>query len=271
MKKNVVLCLIAVLCSGIAGCSYGEMQVGMPDVIEPAETEIETEQKSQDDIVVIEKETGDNQKAAEEQPAKTTTEKKPNVSSRNLLDEMDASQRKEVNIFLSNFSEAPFSGDFSASNKVFFAYRHNIINNKKFDDKIYEYDGESYMGISEELANKTIERFFGDKVDANDVLDGFWMYKDGKFLFPAADGDQYGYNFTIAKKVTKLEDGTYSVDFNIYMVDDEYSWPTSDCYYYTIEQANQKCILNYSGSAVIRPKKYNGSDTYELLSYNINY
>jgi len=264
MKKIVILGLVLSVFLCFAGCGSdvpNEVPTTPEDV---ADTQTDEEMLSD----VSDSITDNNDEGEAEKIIKTES---ADVSEINLLDEMDASERREVNIFLSNFSEAHYSGEWDAASLISFAYIHNKLNNKSFKDEIYQIDGGSYMGLSKELANKTIDRFFGAKVESDiGENDHRIFYRDGMFLFPAADGEEYGY-FAVAEKVTDLNDGTYRVEFNRYFAPDIFGSPAEDYYSYSVEEANANKEQVGSGTAVIRPKVYNGSDTYELVSYSLNY
>lgn len=204
----------------------------------------------------------------EEEPEKKTKEE-PGDFDKNVLLDMSPEQRREVNIFLSNFSEAfyePNQGYYSeAEAKISFAYIHSLING--YNTTFYE---DNYMGISAKDVDNVLVRFFGSSVShqtpPNSVC---WIYKDGKFLMPAASGESYPY-FSIATEMKKRPDGDFDVKFNIYsdpsitggdMITDKTVYSLSN------QDAASRYEQKGHGNAVLKSKVYNGSDTYEVVSY----
>jgi len=188
-----------------------------------------------------------------------------------ILPNMSAEESREINIFLSNFSEAyyvPEPGFYSPEEALIsFAFIHCKINSP---DKIF-YE-EDYMGITATNVDAVLNRFFGKTVEHKTPKDNQqWIYKDGKFLTLAADGESYG-TFSIATEVRLIESGNYEVYFNVYndpeigggdVITDKKIYSLKDT------QAGEKYDLTGHGSAVLKPKKYNGKDTYELVSYTV--
>ncbi len=199
-----------------------------------------------------------------------TTEQTDEAGDVDVLQSMSNARRREVNVFLSNFSEA-FLEFFdpveyvSDGDLISFAFTHNSINSSKKT----VYDGD-YMGISAENADITLKRFFGRTVSHESAVSSNgqkWTYKDGMFITPAADGESHAY-FSIATDMRDNGNGTYTVQFNSYF-DDEHTHdgPQKEWYTYSVSQADSRCTLKYKGEAIVKPKKHNGSDTYELVSY----
>ena len=61
-------------------------------------------------------------------------------------------------------------------------------------------------------------------------------------------------------------DGTYTVYYDVFSVDDADKTPEK-CYEYTVSEARKKYCYECSGDAVVKKKTYNGDKTYELISY----
>ena len=189
----------------------------------------------------------------------------------NLLDTMDADAKREINVFLSNFSETGYGYYISneIEEKISFAFNHNIINNYENFKVIYE---NGMIGISAELVDATLERFFGESIPHQTPQNSeYWIYDNGNFMMPAADGETYS-QFSVATEAVSNSDGTLTVEFNVYYdpsrVHDE---PNSEWYSMTNEEAAGAYQYQYSGTAVLRPKKvYNGNDSYEIVTYKVN-
>lgn len=187
----------------------------------------------------------------------------------NILPEMSYEEAREINIFLSNLSEAkydPTSGYFSQDEALIdFAFTHVYINSHS---KVAAEDG--YMGISVADTDTILKRFFGKTVphktpDENKK----WICRNNKFLAHIAGGDSYG-DFSIATKVLLRQEGNYEVDFNVYndpeicggdVITDKTIYSLTD------KEAAAKYNLIGRGIAVLKPKTYNGEETYEIVSY----
>jgi len=245
MKRIGLLVLAIITCISLAACTNNKKGEFKLDDIKPPEKQ--------------------EAPVAEKEDVERSTEQDKVV---NLLDEMTNAQKKEINIFLSNFSEAHYGTYYSdeTSDKISFAYTHNLINNKNFNEV---YDGTHY-GISADLVDSTLKRFFGKTVSHNSTADGEWIYRDGTFLRPAADGESYAY-YSIATNMRKLNNGTYEVEFNVYFnSQNPHDYVSSKCYTYSVSQAESNSDYCYSGTAVVKSKVHNGSDTYELISYVVD-
>ena len=195
------------------------------------------------------------------------------------------------NDFLSNFSEQnAFSKGFDVNNWnaediVDFAYLYLKLHS--WDAISLERINESsYYTIPLTAVNDTLHRFFGITITDTEASSEFSQvplnrpygsntyYMNGRFYFPAADGEAYT-RLTIVKKAESLGDGNLRLHFDIYSLDtQEYlnnNGAKDDYYYLTSEQAAQNRYLTKetSGTAVVRPYEYNGEHTYQLVSYYI--
>lgn len=207
--------------------------------------------------------------------AEGTVEEKEIMNSKvsDLLEGMDRDARREVNIFLSNFSEAyynPGSGVYAseAEEKIAFAFTHAKIN----ADSMIFYEG-SNMGISATDTDAILYRFFGSTVP-HETPSGSreWTYRDGKFLMQAASGESYLY-FSIATAMTKRSDGNYDVSFTIHSDSSALGGGviTNKNVYALSEQEAGAYPIEGEGTAVLKPKQHNGKASYELVSYTISY
>ena len=187
----------------------------------------------------------------------------------NMITGMSESERKAINVFFSNFSEAHF-GDYSKDSQdnyslISFAFIHNLLNNYKKT----VWQGEK-MGISEETVNKTLDRFFGTQVPpetANLTQNHGWIYEDGSFWMPAASGESYDY-YSIVKDMHEIGNGLFEAEYDVFYAG--YDELSDECYSYTIDEAREKSEYIYSATAIVKPKTYNGKQTYELLKLTSN-
>ena len=187
-----------------------------------------------------------------------------------------------INIFLSNFSEQGMQS-FNSST-VSDDYLLRFIN---LYCKINHHNQISYIGgeecVSLQDANTYLNRFFTRSVSPYEGMTYYWdswhtfRYSGGYFRYPAADGESYNY-FTIVYEMTANSDGTYTVKFQNYELDlDEY-WDhlgvDYSFYWLNNDQVAQLVWANRvtpveGGTAVVRDYVFNGSTTYQILSYEV--
>lgn len=190
----------------------------------------------------------------------------------NLVDSMSDEERMNVSIFLSNLSEAEFTFDSDiygeTENLINFAYIHASINSQS----MIITDGE-YEGLSAANVDNILDRFFGYTVPHKTPENSKrWIYRNGYFLVPAAAGASFA-DFSIVTGMTKRDGGNFDVTFNVY------TDPTigggnfitdKNIYYLTDSEAAERFEYSHSGRAVLRVKKRNGKDAYEIVSYTLD-
>lgn len=162
------------------------------------------------------------QQSTTEAPAEETTTSAPSVS------------KDEISNFLTTFSNVYFaegSGSFDSKNAkpydlLLFAFLHT----KNTDKSAIKYENRddaigSYMGISIEKANEVLDSYLGLVVDAESVYTEndyeFFMYENGCFWTPAADGVGYS-NYCIADSVITSEDSII-VQFTVFSGTEKYA------------------------------------------------
>ena len=206
-------------------------------------------------------------------------EPEPDPGPTEVLGSYSYEQRKNLNIFLSNFSEVFFrsfdrNGTIDEASLVDFAFLHNKINSFGRDRiESRQRNGEYYYTISTADVDNCLDRFFGVGVPHQDFdYYNFHVYcEDGYYYFPAADGESYN-NFTIASEVIR-DGGVLRVKFDVYGLDLETYWYEDgiDEKYYamTAAEAASNGLLEHrgSGEAVLENYTLDGSATYRLISY----
>ena len=193
------------------------------------------------------------------------TESVEQTDAQDIYDTLTVTQKKDLNVFLSNFSEAFFeyydsdSADINAL--ISFAFIHDIVNNNSL---IRWTDSE--MGISADRVDKTLNKYFGKSIPRSSTTE--WYYDGEYYWTEAASGESYDY-FSVAVKLIDLQDGTYRVDFNNYYAG--YDSMDTKYYWYSEEDAlyDPNCTLTETGTAVIKPVKYEGKDTWQLLELQV--
>ena len=188
-----------------------------------------------------------------------------------IFGSMSASEKRKLNIFLSNFSETFVNEYYHGMpyenyELISFAFTHNRINNPS---KIF-YTG-SRMGISAADANATINKYFGRTVPLQTAYSQYggintFIYSNGNFTMGRADGESHSF-FAIATSMVDNKNGTYTVEFNEYY--DTYEGVASNRYSMSAYEAGRVCDLTGSGTAVVTKKIYNGVSTYQLEQINV--
>ena len=150
----------------------------------------------------------------------------------------------------------------------------------KHHDRIVYLEGDECLSLED--ANLYLNRFFARSVNPlnnTEYMLSAWntfVYRDGYFRFPAADGEAYNH-FTVAYDMTANGDGTYTVQFQNYELDLMEYWDNgmSDSLYHlnNDEVANLvwsgKAKPVQGGTAVVRDYTFNGVPTFQILSYEV--
>lgn len=204
------------------------------------------------------------------------------ISNINLLDSYNNEQYHDLNVFLSNFSEALFGFESYDSNSpnygdlLNFAYWHNNINKKDNTGLINNF-GNMEMYVTEEAVDSTIDKYFGINVPHQSF--GSFTYRDGLFCMPAASGEGNCY-VSVAKSMSEVGDGTYVVSFGAFVYKNEYDmsageWNecSNEAYWSNYDTIIRSGVWSeiYTGTAIVKQKLYNGKQTYELIKYNLSY
>ena len=172
---------------------------------------------------------------------------------------------RELNVFLSNFSEA-FVGNFHPKQEngydlLRFVLVHYMIND--FDKITTINENEmTYFCISKETVDHCLSRFFGVSLTPKDYApaDGSvfsFYFRDGNYLFPAAWGESYN-QFTVVSDVNAQADGTNLVHYGVYALDIETYFDIgipNELYNYTtdtIQNCGYEVERIETGTAVIK-------------------
>ena len=206
-----------------------------------------------------------------------------------LIGNMTPDQKYAVNIFLSNFSELSFN-DFNADNAgreqlIYFGCLHNSRNHTDGAISISDEEASKYVElddfvhafykVSEDTVDATLDRYFGLGVNHGTAVvptEYSWQwqfeYNDGYYYFDSGEEGDASKYFSIADTMYDNGDGTYTVNFTTYL--SGYSEALSDCYNLTPSQANSNPQIQNkgAGTAVVKPYVYNGTNTYQLISWH---
>ena len=124
------------------------------------------------------------------------------------------------------------------------------------------------MGLSASAVDYILNRFFGYTVPHKTPINSNeWKYRNGEFIARAASGGPEP-DFTIATKMIKCSDGNYEVKFNVYH---DGIGRAVDIYALSVSEVESWCEHVGYGTAILRNKVFNGKNTYELVSYDVDY
>ena len=176
---------------------------------------------------------------------------------------LNPEQIRNLNVFLSNFSEAHLnyynSNNPDADRMISFAFTHNLINNR---DSIWYSDGN--MGISADRVDETLNKYFDYTIPRQAT--NKWGFDGKNYFTRGASGEAYAY-FSVLNSLYDMKDGTYGVTFNTYMLGYGDEEVLEKYYWYNDNDAQYDSFCSYqsSGVAFIKPVVYNGRDTWQLL------
>lgn len=185
-----------------------------------------------------------------------------------IFDNFSFDEKKALNIFFSNFSEANFGnfdiGGYDEDELINFAIKHNRINYQKriqLNGNREELEG-SYV-------SQTIDRFFDLSVD-NRSISGY-EFRNGNYNWPAADGEQF-WEFTQVDNLYDNRDGTFTVRLSIYSAGFEYEG-MKKIYEPKNDSWDNSFTPDYIGiaEAIIKKADVNGRSTYQLIKYERKY
>ena len=195
--------------------------------------------------------------------------------------ELSGDRLYRINIFLSNFSEQMKPSFNSATAADDFLIRYVELYCKiNHHDRITYLEGNECLSLED--ANLYLQRFFGRSVspvnNTEYMLDAWnsFVYRDGYFRFPAADGEAYNH-FTVVYEMTANSDGTYTVQFQNYELDLMEYWDNgmSDWLYRLNNDEVANLVWNgrakpvQGGTAVVRDYTFSGIPTFQILSYEV--
>ena len=218
---------------------------------------------------------------SEEDVPEETEEKKPEADKATEVVFLRDKQY-EANAFLSSFVEQVSNkgqayslttdvGDIEPLVKFVFRYTDMHC----YDDFVM--DG-SDITLTLEQVNELLDRFFGITLTTEQAegysIDEHNNYSNGVFRMSLGYGDPF-MDVAIVKEIRDLGDGTYEMLFDVYSPSlDEYEGgekSTDDLYYLsnTEAQALDEIYYDVSGSAIVRPFKYDNQNTYQLIRLDV--
>lgn len=179
--------------------------------------------------------------------------------------ELTATQRADINLFLSNFTECGFASDrgyFDMNDDpvmIDFAINHIWLNQS---DKIeWVEEGEYNVRLSEEAIVPVCEKYFGFAPTEHasrwyDLADGYYRWTE--------TGGHVNLGFAQATGVRRVDEDWYAVYFECYGAGDGWN---NDCMSWAIEQARKQYVLYGRGMAIFVAENLNDRSTFKLLKY----
>ena len=210
---------------------------------------------------------------------------------------MDNSLKRKLNIFLSNFTEIGMQlfnkGKLSDAQEIDFAINHNYTNNSKLfisksdNARIFSGTDERFSGssvaISSQEIDKTIEKYFGVKVNKHRSItygDLFsdvdnktksqliYQYKDGYYFLPQYTGESL--NFSQVQKLIDNGNNYFTVFFDNYSIYDTDNIDTNKDIYLPLESWTKAEKVSMNKAKPVKMKaevKKEADGRYILIEY----
>ena len=181
----------------------------------------------------------------------------------NLVDEMNVTEFRSINVFLSNFSEVDFAYDepyqqFDQGRILDFAVLHNLHNNP---EQIH-YTGDE-MYISADTVAQTAQKYFHVVLQHQSA--GNYSYRDGNYYCPAIGWIPPAIS-SVATDMYDNGDQTYTVYFSVF--EGPFDTVMTPYYSYTYEQAIADTSLTLRSSGMAQLGQ-NNDGTYYLIQYEV--
>ena len=192
----------------------------------------------------------------------------------NLIPTFDSTQQRKINVFLSNFAEQPLL-DYPCQeyDLLSFAYLYCRINNHS---AVYISDDSLYYCVNQNTVDEVLISFFGHTVTPGSSYQEYEhpayphpnsniIYDNGVYKHILADGAIFNH-MAVAHNMVLNADNTYSVDFNVYWINDV---DNLDPYYYMTPQQIENCPeADYisTGHATLALV----GDSYQIIYYHDN-
>lgn len=212
----------------------------------------------------------------------------PISGGKNLIGGLSATERYELNIFLSNFYEVGFAkyDELSPDNNdlIYFGCMHNAANGTSSAVRVADSEAAEYVNldddyihscykVSKDGVENSVKRYFGKTVEHTSAksTDSCGIlreqgYNNGNYYFDYGEEGAVIVYVAIADTMYKNYDGTYTVSFEGYTYGETDVVPSV---YYCSENSVPKGYgtKHSFGKAIVRPYEYNGRNTYQIVRY----
>ena len=199
------------------------------------------------------------------QPEKNIIKEIEETTALSTWESLSTSEKKDINIFLSNFAEADiYYLDSSMEDRLIdFAVIHNLINTNNTN---YEFD---LLSLDATFVQNTIYKFFGINVPDQSTYQ--FSYVDGAYHWKRSE-----VNYLKFVQINSLEDnkdGTFTAHFDVYILPDGYYDSVPQEAYYPMDYWEDpfKDVPEYkvSGDANIKSIVNAEAKSYQAISFMI--
>ena len=197
-------------------------------------------------------------------------------------EDMDADSQYWANIFISDFAEQ-FISEFprdSGSDAELSSFAHRFCKINRYSAITYE---NGYETVALDTVNELCMRFFGREIHPTDGTQytnewGMqWKFENGKFYFPAADGESYN-RFAVVNDYLRLPGGNVILSFDVYELKLEEYWDKGmDSSLYSLTADKAAAIARTGritcvgvGAAEVLPIEQSGHDGYHLYRLHVD-
>lgn len=250
MKKSISITILLILAILLVSCSS-------KDNLDSSNMELETDEITQN-----------NEEQELEDPKEIESTREIDNNDFESQEPMELSKEglKEINIFLSNFTEV-YLGDFSDEldndSLINFAVRHTDINNFE----AINIDGHTGY-LDKSIVERNIKKYFGDDVHVEHSKTERYKFNGNSYEIIMADGDIAP--MAIVSEMYDSEDGTYIVFFKeirAYDVDVlDYSSSVEDVENALVKTPDEIDIISLK-RAVVKRHNFEGKERYMLIKY----
>lgn len=244
----------------LTGCSSNTVKSEDPDKVDDINHIAESlseDKPSEIDAANIQHEDENNVNISNDE-AETTKD----ISIKGEKIELSPEEQKEINIFLSNFTEISFL-DFKGkpSNDILidFAIWHNDINNFK----AFEIKG-NYGFLDKAIVERSIKRFFGLNVQHQKT--GGYDFDGNNYIIPMATGGVFP--MAVVQEMYDNNDGSYTVYFDEVFTNESLDYSiTPQKLQEEIKSNPDIASLGDSKKAIVERHNFEGKSRYKLIEY----
>ncbi|WP_455539267.1 hypothetical protein [Terrisporobacter sp.] len=234
---------------------------------------------TQNDIDVNSSNEVNNQATYEQGNNSNSRNSKDNTNSsyvsKNIIGNYSNNELRELNVFLSNFSEVNFR---NFSNKsihreqlIEFAILHLMANDYQNSVKsAHDSNGGYYEYITDDSVQGSINKYFHFTVKNQSTY--YYKYENGVYILPNADGEMFP-NFTQVKEIYK-EGDSLRVIGDVYCPNVFDDMSNNNWRYDPMDRvSNFNENIKYLGNveAIVKLEQHNGKLKYKLVEYKVNY
>lgn len=284
MRKLTALLLTLALCAAVSACGSSSQPASADSYRQTAQAHMEKGEYDQaiavlqqgfsatGDPVLIQmiEQAAQGKQEAEQQPQPEPSEPagEPDDRTEPTGEPIPTQDQRKVNVFLSNFAEANLP-EYPCKDEwlISFVFTNAAINRPnavQYDESYREYIGKADF---DKIMNRYFNRTLSPAADGAAYGMDF-AYENGNYYRPAADGEFCGYA-AVAHTISRSEDGTAKIAFDIFSAEDDYWEGTmSRLYPMTSDQAYADPLLEYYAGGVATVG-YGADESMYLIRYEL--